>query len=113
MEEFCATANRCLYFRKVLHRRGWRAAFPAWSFQGRGRDWCADHSVSLAGTRRFLRDGTYVPRPTSVTITLSPPIYPALLHARVILPISDWHELIRLRDATRAAIVRFSGEPML
>ena len=32
--------------------------------------------VSLAGTRRFLRDGTYLPRPTSVTITVSPPIYP-------------------------------------
>ena len=25
--------------------------------------------VSLAGTRKFLRDGTYLPRPTSVTIT--------------------------------------------
>src|ERR1700731_3167333 len=33
--------------------------------------------VSLAGTRRFLRDGTNLPRPTSVTITLSPPIYPS------------------------------------
>src|SRR5260370_35880118 len=32
--------------------------------------------VSLAGTRKFLRDGTYLPRPTSITITLSPPIYP-------------------------------------
>ncbi len=32
--------------------------------------------VALAGTRRFLRDGTYLPRPTSVTITVSPPIYP-------------------------------------
>src|SRR5882762_12784 len=32
--------------------------------------------VSLAGTRRFLRDGTYLPRPTSVTITIHAPIYP-------------------------------------
>src|SRR2546425_2553889 len=32
--------------------------------------------VSLAGTRKFLRDGTYLPRPSNVTITLSPPIYP-------------------------------------
>ena len=32
--------------------------------------------VSLAGTRRFLREGTYLPRPTRVTITLSRPIYP-------------------------------------
>jgi len=70
--------------------------------------------VSLAGTRRILRDGTYLPRPTSVTITLSPPIYPqtsgnASDHAES----SGWHELIRLRDATRAAIARHAGEPLL
>jgi 1-acyl-sn-glycerol-3-phosphate acyltransferase len=70
--------------------------------------------VSLAGTRRFLRDGTYVPRPTSVTITLSPPIYPSTTpNTNNSADSSQWHELIRLRDATRAAIVRFSGEPML
>jgi 1-acyl-sn-glycerol-3-phosphate acyltransferase len=68
--------------------------------------------VSLAGTRRFLRDGTYLPRPTSVTLTLSPPI-----NSRKSAPgrneSSDWHELIRLRDATREAIARYTGEPLL
>jgi 1-acyl-sn-glycerol-3-phosphate acyltransferase len=67
--------------------------------------------VSLAGTRRFLRDGTYLPRPSNVTITLSPPIYPK---AEASSPeSSDWHELIRLRDATREAIVKHAGEPLL
>jgi acyl carrier protein len=70
--------------------------------------------VSLAGTRRFLRDGTYLPRPSSITITIHPPIYPqttgnASDHAES----SGWHELIRLRDATRAAIARHAGEPLL
>ena len=70
--------------------------------------------VSLAGTRRFLRDGTYLPRPTSVTITLSPPIYPSTAaNASNSDDSSGWHQLIRLRDATRAAIVRYSGEPLL
>jgi 1-acyl-sn-glycerol-3-phosphate acyltransferase len=70
--------------------------------------------VSLAGTRRFLRDGTYLPRPTSVTITLSPPIYPNLnSSASASKNSSDWQELIRLRDATRDAIVRHAGEPLL
>src|SRR5260370_2916839 len=60
--------------------------------------------VSLAGTRKFLRDGTYLPRPTSVTITLSPPIYPnprasADANINVVAGSSAWHELIRLRDA--------------
>jgi fatty-acyl-CoA synthase len=70
--------------------------------------------VSLAGTRRFLRDGTYLPRPTSVTITLSPPIYPSTAgNTTNSADSSDWHELIRLRDATRAAVVRHAGEPLL
>jgi 1-acyl-sn-glycerol-3-phosphate acyltransferase len=70
--------------------------------------------VSLDGTRRFLREGTYLPRPTSVTITLSPPIYPSTAASTSNSAEStDWHELIRLRDATRAAIVRHAGEPLL
>jgi 1-acyl-sn-glycerol-3-phosphate acyltransferase len=67
--------------------------------------------VSIAGTRRFLRDGTYLPLPTSVTITLSPPIYPSTTANSAAS--SDWHELIRLRDATREAIVCHAGEPLL
>jgi 1-acyl-sn-glycerol-3-phosphate acyltransferase len=70
--------------------------------------------VSLAGTRRLLRDGTYLPRPTSVTITLSPPIYPNTVEStNNSAESSDWHELIRLRDATRAAVVRHAGEALL
>ena len=70
--------------------------------------------VSLAGTRRFLRDGTYLPRPTDVTITLSPPIYPrTAANKSTSADSADWHELIRLRDATRDAIVRHAGEPLL
>ena len=67
--------------------------------------------VSLAGTRRFLRDRTYLPRPTSVTITLSPPIYPAGA-----VPAGDprhLQEIVRLRDLSREAIARHSGEPLL
>jgi 1-acyl-sn-glycerol-3-phosphate acyltransferase len=70
--------------------------------------------VSLAGTRKFLRDGTYLPRPTSVTITVSPPIYPRVTSdAANAEESSAWHELIRLRDTTRETIARHSGEPLL
>jgi fatty-acyl-CoA synthase len=65
--------------------------------------------VSLAGTRYFLRDGTYLPRPTSVTITLSPPLLPKIAEPDS----SDWHEVVRLRDATREQIAHHSGEPLL
>jgi fatty-acyl-CoA synthase len=70
--------------------------------------------VSLAGTRKFLREGTYIPRPTSVTITLSPPIHPHQSAASPTTPESaSWHDLIRLRDQTRQAIAKHSGEPLL
>ena len=69
--------------------------------------------VSLAGTRKFLRDGTYLPRPTSVTITLSPPIYPRKSNPADGGESSDWHQLIHLRDETRAAIARHVPEPLL
>ena len=67
--------------------------------------------VSLAGTRRFLRDRTFLPRPTRVTITLSQPIYPQ----RVVASGEPHHlqEMVRLRDQTREAIARHSGEPLL
>ena len=64
--------------------------------------------VSLAGTRQFLRDGTILPRPTSVTITLSPAVLPNPAAAA-----SDWHEVVRLRDAVREEIARRSGEPLI
>jgi len=69
--------------------------------------------VSLAGTRNVLRDGTFLPRPGNVTITLHPPIFPNTHGAPARTDSSEWHELIRLRDATRAAILRDSGEPLL
>jgi 1-acyl-sn-glycerol-3-phosphate acyltransferase len=70
--------------------------------------------VSLAGTRKILRDGSYLPRPGDVTITVLPPIYPQTADdPRETGEGSGWHELIRLRDTTRDAIVRYSGEPLL
>jgi fatty-acyl-CoA synthase len=67
--------------------------------------------VSLAGTRKFLRDGTFLPRPTSVTITLSPPIYPLA----ALGPNDPGHlqEMVRLRDLARQAIGKHSGEAAL
>jgi len=66
--------------------------------------------VSLTGSRNFLRDGTFLPNPGNVTITLSPPIYPRPAGNS---QTANWQELVRLRDASREAIARFSGEPLL
>src|SRR5271170_2879846 len=66
--------------------------------------------VSLAGTRNFLRDRTILPRPTQVTITLSPPIYP---HKIANGDTSQLQVMVRLRDEAREAIALHSGEPLL
>ena len=66
--------------------------------------------VSLAGSRSFLRDGTLLPKPGNVTITVSPPFYPRRAGNS---QSANWQELVRLRDACRETIARFSGEPLL
>jgi fatty-acyl-CoA synthase len=66
--------------------------------------------VSLAGTRHFMRDPTILPKPTRVTITLSPPIYPPRVANDDSTRLT---EIVRLRDAAREAIARYSGEPLL
>ncbi|HMI53730.1 MAG TPA: AMP-binding protein [Candidatus Saccharimonadales bacterium] len=70
--------------------------------------------VSLQGTRDFLRDGSYLPRPQTVTITLSAPIFPrATSDGENPAEVSDWHEVVRLRDAARKAIAAGISEPVL
>ncbi|HEY6945553.1 MAG TPA: lysophospholipid acyltransferase family protein, partial [Candidatus Acidoferrum sp.] len=70
--------------------------------------------ISLSGTRKTLRDGTYLPRPSSVRITVHPPIYPRPSGRDENGADSlEWQELIRLRDTTREAIAKDCGEPVL
>ncbi|HEV2522953.1 MAG TPA: AMP-binding protein [Candidatus Acidoferrales bacterium] len=62
--------------------------------------------IALEGTRRALRDGTWLPRPGRITITICPPIAPAS-------GVLDWQEIVRVRDAAREIIARFAREPLL
>jgi 1-acyl-sn-glycerol-3-phosphate acyltransferase len=64
--------------------------------------------VVLRGTRQFLRDENILPRPASLSLTILPLIHPAAPATD-----SDWQEVVRLRDETRAVIAQHSGEPML
>jgi fatty-acyl-CoA synthase len=69
---------------------------------------CPILPVALRGTRHFLRDGSYLPRPSRITVTICPPLEPQA-GSRT----TEWQEIVRLRDAARAAIGRYSGEPLL
>jgi 1-acyl-sn-glycerol-3-phosphate acyltransferase len=64
--------------------------------------------IALCGTRRFLRDDTYLPRPTRLEIRVGPPIEPRPADAA-----ASWQEIVRLRDTAREWIAREAGEPLL
>jgi fatty-acyl-CoA synthase len=65
--------------------------------------------VSIEGSRKVLRDGSFLPRHSNITLTLSPPIYPGASRDRK----EDWQEVVRLRDVTRDAIAAHISEPIL
>jgi 1-acyl-sn-glycerol-3-phosphate acyltransferase len=62
--------------------------------------------IALDGTRRELRDGTWLPRPGRITITICPPIAPPP-------SAEDWQQIVRVRDSAREIIARFAHEPLL
>jgi fatty-acyl-CoA synthase len=62
--------------------------------------------IALEGTRRVLRDGTWLPRPAPITITICPPIAPPS-------STEDWQEIVRVRDSARETIARFAHETLL
>jgi 1-acyl-sn-glycerol-3-phosphate acyltransferase len=62
--------------------------------------------VALDGIRRVLREGAWLPRPVRITVTICPPVLPQS-------DASDWHEIVRVRDAARETIARYASEPLL
>jgi 1-acyl-sn-glycerol-3-phosphate acyltransferase len=64
--------------------------------------------VALRGARRFLRDGTFLPKPSRINIMVCPPLFPGTAPGG-----REWAEVLRLRDETRRIIASHSGEPLL
>jgi len=60
--------------------------------------------VTIRGTRSILRDGQWFPRYGAISVTVGAPLQPEG---------ADWPAAIKLRDAARAEILRFCGEPDL
>jgi 1-acyl-sn-glycerol-3-phosphate acyltransferase len=64
--------------------------------------------VALRGARRFLRDGTWLPKPSRITVTVCPALVPSAASDG-----RDLAEVLRLRDEARGVISKYSGEPLL
>jgi len=63
--------------------------------------------VAVRGAREVLRDKTYLPRRGRILVTIGPLVWPDPAAG------DDWHEIVRLRDATRELIAEHAGEPLL
>jgi fatty-acyl-CoA synthase len=93
--------------------------FQLGAFKAAATAHCPILPVALAGTRRFLRDGSYLPHPARITITICPPLNSIGPTGPIGPPDSsntgepEWREIVRLRDAAREQIARISGEPLL
>jgi 1-acyl-sn-glycerol-3-phosphate acyltransferase len=64
--------------------------------------------VALRGIRRFLRDGTLLPKPARISVIVCPALFSSPDSAG-----REWAEVLRLRDETRRIISSHSGEPLL
>ncbi|MCZ7624807.1 MAG: AMP-binding protein [Candidatus Methylomirabilis sp.] len=75
--------------------------FRPGAFKAAAEAGCPVIPVGLKGTREFLSDGTWLPTRSPITMTIGAPIVPQG---------SEWQEILRLRDLTRTAIARLTGE---
>jgi 1-acyl-sn-glycerol-3-phosphate acyltransferase len=82
--------------------------FQLGAFQAAARAGRAVVPIALCGTRHFLRDDTYLPRPTRLAIHIGPPIEPRPTEEAL-----SWQEIVRLRDTARDWIAHEAGEPLL
>jgi 1-acyl-sn-glycerol-3-phosphate acyltransferase len=83
-------------------------AFHLGAFRAAVAARCPLIPIALQGTRRFLRDKTYLPRPAWVTVTICPPLQPAPGEQT-----ATWQDVVHLRDAARRAISQAAGEPLV
>jgi 1-acyl-sn-glycerol-3-phosphate acyltransferase len=60
--------------------------------------------MGISGTRSILRSGQWFPRRGTASVTIGPPITPQG---------TDWTAALALRDAARARMVEYCGEPDL
>jgi 1-acyl-sn-glycerol-3-phosphate acyltransferase len=65
--------------------------------------------IAIRGTRSILRDGSGLPRRGAVAVVIGAPLDPKAYGA----PADPWAAAIRLREAARAHILRYCGEPDL
>jgi 1-acyl-sn-glycerol-3-phosphate acyltransferase len=86
----------------TLVRHSGLMPFRAGAFQVAAQAGVPVVPVALRGVRSVLRDETWYPRRAPIAVTFSAPIAPDG---------NDWNATLRLRDRTRAEVLKHCGEP--
>ncbi len=81
--------------------------FQLGAFQAAVRAGCPVVPVAIDGSRHFLRDATFLPRPSQLAVRVGAPQFPEPGSR------ASWEEIVRLRDVARAWIAEGAGEPLL
>ena len=88
----------------VLKRSTGLLPFRTGAFQAAAQAGIPVVPIALRGVRSVLRDGTWYLRRFPVAVTVGAPIAPGG---------ADWAAAVKLRDAVRAEILKYCGEPDL
>jgi 1-acyl-sn-glycerol-3-phosphate acyltransferase len=88
----------------TFQRQAGLLAFRAGAFQAAAAAGVPVVPAAIRGARSVLRDGTWLLRRSPVAISLAPALAPEG---------SDWNAVLRLRDQSRAEILKRCGEPDL
>lgn len=96
-----AGASVCIFPEGTFVRRPGLLPFRLGAFKSAVESRCPVAPVAIRGTRTVLPADTWRLRPGSIDVTVTPPLYAEG---------EGWREMVRLRDAARAAIAASSDE---
>jgi acyl carrier protein len=97
-------ASLIVFPEATFQRRPGLMAFRAGAFQAAALAGVPVAPVAIRGARSVWRDGTWWLRRSPVAVSFAPPVMPEG---------ADWNAVVKLRDQTRAEILKRCGEPDL
>jgi 1-acyl-sn-glycerol-3-phosphate acyltransferase len=104
LHSLCSGQSLAFFPEGTFHRMHGLMPFHMGAFVIAARAGVPVVPIAIRGTRSILRSGQWLPRRGAISITISAAITPRG---------NDWAAAIQLRDAARAEILRFCGEPEL
>ena len=108
-QALAAGAEVGIFAEGTLHRMPGLLPFQLGAFRAAVETGAPVVPIVLRGTRSVLRSDSWFPRRGALRVHIAAPVDPVAIGP----DLSTWERAVRLRDATRAVILRHCGEPDL